>query len=179
MNSKQWIHTLVQPILVVGNAVLSSPIPESEYQSIVRINNYVLGGYSGNKVTHWVANGYQNIEQRPVSPVLVPWSLKCQSKRGNPGDVFLNRMGKENVIYLINERHVQWWFPSAVIRGKCFPTTGFCFLAWLVFNRIRPDIVGFDGMKTGHQGDPAYPHGHTKTRNREWFLIRQWGLRRR
>jgi len=179
MNSKQWARTLVTPILVVGNSVLPSRVPEEEYASIVRINNYVLGGLSGSKVTHWVANGYQNIEDRPIRPVLIPWSLKCQTKRGNPGDVFLNRVGKENIIYLLNERHVQWWFPSAAIRFKCFPTTGFCFLSWLLFLNIRPDIVGFDGMQTGHQGDPTYLHGHSKTKLREWHLIRQWGLRRR
>lgn len=179
MNSKQWLKTLVAPILVVGNSVLQSPIPDTEYASVVRMNNYVLGGHSGSRVTHWVVNAYQNIESRPVLPALVPWSLRCQQKRGNPGDVFLRRVGADNIIYLINDRHVQWWFPSSVIRGKCFPTTGFCFLAWLHFHSIRPDIAGFDGMKSGHQGDPTFQHGHLKTRDREWFLIRKWGLRRR
>jgi len=179
MTSKQWLQTLVPPILVVGNSVLKSSVPESEYTSVVRINNYVLGGLSGNKVTHWVANGYQNIEDRPVRPVFVPWNIKCEEKRGNDGIVFQNRIGKENVIHPIEDRHLSWWFPGAASRGKGFPTTGFCFLSWLFFLRIRPDIIGFDGMQTGHQGDPTYPHGHRSTSEREWYLIRQWGLRRR
>ena len=178
ITGKRWLHTLVKPILVVGNSVLDRPVPEEEYQSVVRINNYCLGGLSGNKVTHWVANGYQSVMDRPIRPVLVPWSLKCEELRGNPGQVFFERV-QGKVIYLVGERHIRWWFPSAAFRGKNFPTTGFCFLAWLIAEKIRPDIAGFDGMKTGHQGDPSFQHGHDKTRDREWHLIRKWGLRRR
>jgi len=177
MTSKEWLSTLVEPILVVGNAVLISRVPEEDYRTVIRINNYALGGLSGRKVTHWVANGYQNIECRPISPVLVPWSLKCQALRGNPGEVFRERV--KEVIFLINDRHVGWWFPSAVIHGRPFPTTGFCLLAWMVQERRRPDIAGFDGMKSGHQGDPLFQHGHHKTHVLEWHRIRQWGLRRR
>lgn len=179
MNSKQWVQSLTKPILVVGNSVLPHPIPEEDYASVVRLNNYTLGGWSGNKVTHWVANGYQDVQDHPIRPVVIPWSLACAKKRGNPGDVFQSRIGAENIIHLINDRHIQWWFPLAVVHGRCFPSTGFCFLSWMLFLGIRPDIVGFDGMKTGHQGDPTYPHGHIKTKVREWHLIRQWGLRRR
>lgn len=178
MGCNQWRHTLVAPILVVGNSVLSQPVPEAEYQSVVRINNYVLGGLSGSKVTHWVANGYQSVEDRPIKPALIPWSLKCEARRGNPGAVFRDRV-KGQLIYLIGEQHIRWWFPTAAYRGKNFPTTGFCFLAWLLSHKIRPDIIGFDGMKTGHQGNPEHKHGHGGTHVREWHLIRHWGLRRR
>lgn len=179
MNSKQWTQTLAKPVLVVGNSVLLRAIPEGEYASVVRINNYVLGGFSGNKVTHWVANGYQDIQDRPIRPVFIPWSLRIEKKRGNPGDVFLKRMGAEHVIHPLDDRHIQRWFPLAVLQGRGFPATGFCFLAWLLFLGIRADIVGFDGMKTGHQGDPAYLHGHSKTKVLEWHTIRSWGLRQR
>ncbi len=176
---KDWLHSLVPPVLVVGNSVLTGPIPEHEYASVVRFNNYVLGGDSGNKVTHWVSNGYSDVFSRPVLPVLIPWSLIMEVKRGHSAKIFRDRVGKQNVLYLADDRHISHRFPVAVMRGNGFPTTGFCFLAWLLFRKIRPDIVGFDGLKTGHQDNPAHIHGHANTKELEWAIVLQWGLRHR
>lgn len=177
--ASSWLKSLSPPILVVGNAVLTAPIPEEEYPTIIRINNYVLGGLSGTKVTHWVANGYPDISHRPLSPVLIPWSLKMEKKRGCPTDAFHKRMEGTQILYTANDTHIRWWFPSAVYTGKVFPTTGFCLLALLRQEKLSPHIVGFDGMKTGHPDNPAFGHGHTRTRAREQALLLGWRLRRR
>jgi hypothetical protein len=81
--------------------------------------------------------------------------------------------------HTLDDTHIRWWFPSAVYTGRGFPTTGFCFLALLVKNKVKPDVIGFDGMKTGHQGNPLFGHGHKRTGVREMMYIHSWGLRRR
>lgn len=178
MHEAQWLKSLIQPVLVVGNGVLQRPVPESEYGSVVRINNYVLGGLSGERATHWVANGYQDIEPRPVTPVLIPWSAKAQALRGNPGTLFF--IHSPTAFYVSDDRHLKWWFPSCVINGKRFPSTGFCLLALLIMHRVTPDIIGFDGMRTGHQDNPTWKHGHVNSvKVREWAIVQQWHLRMR
>ena len=174
----KWLATLAPPILVVGNGALVSPVPEQEYGSVVRLNNYVLGGLSGNRITHWVANGFRDIEPRSMFTVLVPWTLDLAQRRDHYVKVFIERMESE-VIYLKEDRHIHIWFPAATKTGKRFPTTGFCFLAWLKENHLRFDIIGFDGMMTGHQGDPEHKHGHLWTRDKECHILRAWNPKRR
>lgn len=178
MHEGEWIKTLSYPVLVVGNGVLSGPVPEEQYGSVIRINNYVLGGRSGNKVTHWVANGYQDIEHRPVAPVLIPWSAKIQERRGFPGVRFFRE--NRHYLYTRDDAHIRAWFPGAAVRGKRFPSTGFCLLALLLMHRVGPDLVGFDGMKTGHEGNPNWKHGHVQSVVlREWAIIQGWRLKQR
>ena len=168
--SLKWVATLAQPILVVGNGVLSKPVPEKDYASIVRINNFQLGGMSGERITHWVVSGYKNIEHRAFFNCLIPWSSHFQNRRIRYDFSFGERMGVK-VVYTDNNDHITQWFPAALMRWKSFPSVGFCFLAWLNKKGIKPDIIGFDGMKTGHQDDPAHRHTHTRTRGREWAVI--------
>ena len=174
----KWLATLTRPILVVGNGALVSAVPEHEYGSVVRINNYVLGEYSGNRVTHWVANGFRDIQPKPVLTVLVPWTFALAKKRDHYVEEFIRNM-KSEVIYLQSDRHISIWFPHATRSGKRFPTTGFCFLAWLRDNLCRFDIIGFDGMMTGHHGDPEHKHGHLWTRERESAILKAWKPTRR
>ena len=172
-----WFRTLVPPVLVVGNGVLPCAIPEDDYQSIVRINNYRLGGNSGEKVTHWAASGYINIEARPVSPVLIPWSKDYQ-RRSNRYDLqFGSRIGTETV-HLRDNNHILRWWPKANIRWKYFPSVGFCLLSWLSIRRLYVDIIGFDGMTTGHEGDPSHKHDHEKTKVAEWVIIQREFIRK-
>lgn len=174
-----WLRSLEKPVLVVGNGVLFNPVPEQDYPTVVRINNYVLGGLSGSKVTHWVANGYPDIQRRDHPVVLVPWTLNLEERRGCPTEPFIKRMAGIRIVHPSDDAHIRWWFPSATYTGKTFPTTGFCFLALLMRNKIKPDIIGFDGMRTGHQGNPAFGHGHTRTCAKEMLFINSWGLKRR
>lgn len=177
--AQRWLKSLVPPILVVGNGVLVSPLPEAEYATVIRINNYTLGGLSGDKVTHWVANGYPDIQRRDLGAVLIPWSTKMERKRGCPVESFQDRMRGIEIIYTPNDAHIRWWFPSAVYTGKAVPSTGFCLLALLWQEGLVPDIAGFDGMRTGHQGDPDFKHGHSRTRVKEEVIMNGWRLKRR
>ncbi len=171
MTEKQWIKSLLRPILVVGNGPLAFPIPEGRYQSIVRFNNYALGGKSGTQTTHWVASGYKNIEPRPMHHVLIPWATSFQDRRVRYDLSFGGRINAK-VIHLADNIHIQMWFPSAFSWWKQFPSVGFCFLSWLYNIGIRPDIIGFDGMRSGHEDNPNHRHGHRWTKQREWLIIR-------
>jgi len=171
-----WLASLTRPILVVGNGVLSSPVPEQDYATVIRINNYVLGGFSGSKVTHWVANGFRDINPRPVYPIFIPWTWPLAKKRDRFVEDFHARLGP--VIYAESDRHIQTCFPLAVKIGKRFPTTGFCLLAWLKEHQCKFDVSGFDGMRTGHQADAAHQHGHLSTREKERSILQFWKLRR-
>jgi len=171
-----WLDSLARPILVVGNGVLFTPVPEEEYATVIRINNYVLGGFSGSKVTHWVANGFRDIEPRPVFPIFIPWTRQLAKKRDKFVDDFQARLGP--VIYAEDDRHIHTCFPLAVKIGRRFPTTGFCLLSWLKEHQCKFAIVGFDGMQTGHQANPAHLHGHLSTRERERSIMQFWKLRR-
>jgi len=169
----KWLATLARPILVVGNGVLSAPVPEAEYATVIRINNYVLGGLSGSKVTHWVANGFRDIEPRPIRPVFIPWTRQLAQKRDKFVDDF-SRLG--SVIYAEDDRHIHTCFPWAVKIGRRFPTTGFCLLSWLKEHQCKFAVIGFDGMQTGHQANPAHRHGHLSTRERERSILQFWKL---
>jgi len=177
MTEKEWLASLVAPVLVVGNGPLARSIPERNYQSVVRLNNYQLGGFSGQKVTHWVASGYIDIEARPISPVLIPWSREFQYRPVRHDLTFGQRVGVE-VIHLPWSKHIQMWFPRALYKWKLFPSVGFCFLAWLYTKGVRPDIIGFDGMQHGHFGDPNHKHGHKRTKVLEWQTIQSHFVRR-
>jgi len=178
IDPNKWLDTLTRPILVVGNGVLVTPVPEQEYGSVVRFNNYALGGLSGNRITHWVVNGFRDIEPKPLPFVLVPWTYALAQKRDQYVEVFIRRM-ESQVIYLQDDRHVRIWFPGASVSGKHFPTTGFCFLAWLKENQFKFDIIGFDGMRTGHQGNAEHKHGHLHTRDKEKNILQAWRINRR
>lgn len=174
---RDWLDSLQPPVLVVGNAPLRRWVPEEAYRSIVRINNFVLGGKSGQKVTHWVANGYKDIEPRPVSPVLVPWSREYQLRPVRYDLDFAQRINTE-VIHLPWSKHITLWFPRALYKWKLFPSVGFCFLAWLHSKGVKPDIIGFDGMMTGHHLNYNHRHGHKRTKVIEWQIIQSHFIRR-
>lgn len=177
MTEREWLATLKEPILVMGNGSLVIKIPERGYASVVRINNYELGGKSGDRVTHWVASGYRDIEERPVPQVLIPWSMEYQ-RRPRRYDLSFRERIHSQVVHLSRCSHIQRWFPNAMLRWKYFPSVGFCFLAWLNDRGIQPDIAGFDGMRTGHHNNPSHLHGHLKTRNQEWLVIQEHFIRK-
>lgn len=173
MTANDWLESLSPPILVVGNGMLKKRIPEERYQSVVRINNYDTSAWSGSKATHWVSSGYKNIMLRPMAQVLIPWSRAPHPRTIRYDLDFDKRVGVElEVIHLENDNHFLQWFPRALARWKFFPSVGFCFLSWLHSKRIKPDIVGFDGMITGHHCNPQHRHGHVYTRKQEAALIR-------
>lgn len=173
MTGEEWILTLKRPALVVGNGVLYRPIPESEYHSVIRINNYQLGGFSGEKVTHWATSGYKDIESRPIPLALIPWSTSFQRRAKRYDYLFGHRVGVE-VAFTSSNQHILDWFPDIMKGWKNFPSVGFCLLSFLSASRIRPDVVGFDGMRTGHHHNPSHVHGHYRTRESERLLMKNF-----
>lgn len=165
-----WLNTLKAPVLVVGNGVLAQPVPEEHYNSIIRINNYYLSEISGRKVTHWVTSGYKNIERKPHSMALIPWSSGFHACRHTRYDLLFADRVKVPAIHLESDDHILRWFPGALRNWKHFPSVGFCFLSWFS-NYCQPDLIGFDGMQTGHQDNPLHRHFHGRTRSLEWELI--------
>jgi len=170
--SVAWLDTVADAVLVVGNGVLNVPVPEEQYASVIRLNNYILGGLSGSKVTHWVTSGYKNIETRPLPIALVPWSVHWQ-RRVRHDLSFCSRIGGE-VVFAESNGHLLNWFPDFYTNWIRFPSVGFCLLAWLHSKKRKVDVIGFDGMVTGHQSNPSHVHGHRRTKAKEWNILNSY-----
>ena len=169
----EWLGTLSRPLLVVGNAVLSRPVREDGFASIIRMNNYAVDARSGRKITHWVTSGYMNVKLPAnfTGPAFIPWSREFNQLRPIRWDLEFAKRYPGRVIFTDSDAHLGGWFSKNAAE---VPSTGFCLLAWLVFRRVRGTLVGFDGMKTGHQSNPAHRHDHLFTRRKEWRIIQFW-----
>jgi hypothetical protein len=164
------LETVQDPALVVGNGVLSDPVPEKSYKSIIRLNNYVVGGLSGTRTTHWVTSGYKDIQPRPLATCLIPWPCDCNGNNQRH-DLFFGKRVEVQTIFTRDDLHLLDWFPTYKRFWVRYPSTGFCLLAWLHREGKAVDVIGFDGMVTGHQDNPRHKHDHRQTKRREWKLI--------
>ncbi|QDP54875.1 MAG: hypothetical protein Unbinned3891contig1000_73 [Prokaryotic dsDNA virus sp.] len=172
MNAEEWFDSLVAPVLVVGNGVLSRRVPDRDYQSVIRINNYWMGGRSGSKITHWCASGYKNVQNmRDCDVCLIPWSVEQNWDPDLRWDLGFGDREDVQAIHMNSNRHVDTWFPEARIVQRLYPSTGFCLLAALRQRNIEKHVIGFDGFATGHESNPEHMHEHGRTKRREWKLL--------
>lgn len=171
-----WLQTLARPILLVGNGVLTRDVPDKEFSSVVRFNNFATLGMSGEKMTHWVTSGYKNIRYRPVSPAFIPWSKDYQFRRVRH-DLCFGKRVRVDTIHTENNDHILEWFPFAITNWLQFPSVGFCFAALLKARDIPFNLIGFDGMKTGHHTFPEHEHEHQHTKVREWELLQEFAVK--
>ena len=151
-----WLKSLVDPVLVIGNGPIDESIIQKDWSTVIRINNYKLGYGTGDKITHWVTSCYRGkiesswIEPHPGMVSMCPWP--------NPdADISPN-----------NYKHILAWDSNAINK---LPSTGICLLSLLHFYGIEHTITGFDGLMTGHYWDPEHVHsGH----NPEQYLLNRY-----
>lgn len=170
----KWLKSLgTSPVLVVGNGTLPEWLPqrEGDFRTVIRINNFVLGGDAGERVTHWCCNGYKDIEPRDFQVAFCPWTPKLSAALYHKA--FLEKWGEgHELVCAENNRHIMTHFPKYSSDYKQFPSTGFCLLSYLHRHGIRAYCAGFDFFKTGHYWDPNHRHDHKRTRRLEEKFVK-------
>lgn len=178
LSAAEWLASLIQPVIVIGNGPLDAVrITRAELRngSIVRINNWRLGGDAGHRCTHWATSAYSGqqaaswIEPRPLACALVPWPadhpLACH--RGFDES-------RTQLLFADTAEHLALLPP---LPSGCVPSTGAALLLLLIHHGIDHDRTGFDGCVTGHYWDPD--HRHDPAHRAERDPLAAWYTRHR
>lgn len=172
------LRSISNKVLLVGNGTISNPLVQvqKDFGTIVRFNNFVENRHVGYITDLWVSNAYKNIHKRekPFSYCFVPWTKDLpMSKHWER----FERTTQTPIVFASSNHHFLNYFPRALLRHKFFPSTGFCFFAWLLYyKRIKPYFIGFDGLKSGHYWDQTHKHDHTLTGTMEHEIMKAYGI---
>ena len=168
MTTEILLEKLDKPIVVIGNGISDQQHGKfiDKHNTVIRFNNAVVEGYEkliGSKTTHWCVNGNSRIVKqfnlKPFTPHIEDYFDDCVSR------LFRKHVGC-NPIYAEKD-----------YRSMCGlddPTAGFLLCYMLVAMDYDFDVVGFDGLITGHYFEPKHQHakGHLPQAHVEFEWIR-------
>ena len=167
-----WLDTLEGPVQVVGNAPLAKPF-KWRGGSVVRFNNFILNPQAGHVASHWVVSGYKDIRARPFQSAFMPL-FPYSVANDFIFKKFAQRISVETeIIQVEDNEHVFDVFPDARQGFPYFPSTGFCFLAYMLKHAGTYDVwvSGFAGLQGGHYWNETDKMDHSLTGSAELAWI--------
>ena len=125
------------------------------HSTIIRINNFVIGGYEdyiGTRITHWCTNATAVIEYNPICKDIqsfVPFTAKRF-----PSEHIAIYVEKTKQVPLFTRYEYEKDFPE----GVTYPSTGYSLLKLLAHLNFRPYILGFDFFESAHYFNDRHHH---------------------